>query len=209
MGQTPASRSVSSSGQPSDIRLKVVALASNTNSFGLRGVTLISSHGQCWEVASPALHVPRLEEIIEVPRWSSIEEVLTRRGFELIRRLQPDPPPAAIAEVWGEEPTPPALPAPEPPDVDWPPQNTIERLYWEQAGRPDWRTWLAMKWPPPEGVAEVIEERSRVTIVIQAEVAPGTALGRLRQDIYKALRGLASPTRTNDGLAIVTSVKIE
>lgn len=69
---------------------RVIAISTNTNSFGLRGVIVISSTGEAWELCANDLHTPNhgaelTPEVVDgVPQWG-------RLGFETPKRLQMDP----------------------------------------------------------------------------------------------------------------------
>lgn len=88
------------------IPFKIVAVSSNTNSFGLNQIVLVSRTGEGWAVCK-SLYIPE-----ERQRWSHgnvinvpTDETLTDRdwhllGVEIPRRLSPDAPPKALREIW-------------------------------------------------------------------------------------------------------------
>lgn len=77
------------------MQFKVAAVTENTNSFGLRGMVLISSDGTAYEVAANHLNVKNPGDVVSVPfpiNWAKL-------GYELPRQL-PKAPPEVIREVW-------------------------------------------------------------------------------------------------------------
>lgn len=84
------------------MRLKVASVASNTNSFGLRGMILISEDGQAWEVAANYINEKKKGDVIATTIDRAGEPTFNGFGFELPRRLQPDPPVGVVREIWGQ-----------------------------------------------------------------------------------------------------------
>jgi len=81
------------------VQLKVVAVSSNHNSFGLRNMILIGDNGQGWQAAANDLNVKPRNAILTVPDGQSIPTFLTLQSFEIPRQLA-DPPAELLAEVW-------------------------------------------------------------------------------------------------------------
>lgn len=83
------------------VQLKVVAVSSNHNSFGLRNMIFIGNNGQAWEAAANSLNVKEKGTVLTVPEDQSIPTFLVKQSFELARQLTPSPPPKLMKEVWG------------------------------------------------------------------------------------------------------------
>ena len=83
------------------MELRVVAVSTNHNSFGLRAVVFVARDGQAFEVAADDLHLPRVGDVLAVPTRPGLGLDWGGLGFELPRRLEPDPPPEVVREVWG------------------------------------------------------------------------------------------------------------
>jgi hypothetical protein len=83
-------------------RLKVACVSTNTNSFGLRGSIFVSDDGRGYEAAANDLNLKPEGAVTTVPAGVTVENHLTALGYELPRRLDPDPPPGAVREVWGQ-----------------------------------------------------------------------------------------------------------
>lgn len=83
------------------IRLKVLAASSNCNSFGLRGMVLIGDNGQGWEAAANDINLRTKGTILRVPDKGDIGLHLSQFGFEIAKRLHPDPPAEVVREVFG------------------------------------------------------------------------------------------------------------
>lgn len=77
---------------------RVAAVSTNTNSFGLRGIVVVSRTGEAWQLGGNDLHKPRVGDELSpevgngVPRWGKL-------GFEIPERL-PDAPMDVISVVW-------------------------------------------------------------------------------------------------------------
>mgnify|MGYP007013281602 CR=1 FL=1 len=84
------------------VRLKVVTVSVNHNSFGLKNMIMISDHGQGWQAAANDLNLRKEGTILEVPEDMDISTFLTRQGFEIPQRFAKDPNKKLMAEVWGE-----------------------------------------------------------------------------------------------------------
>lgn len=80
---------------------RVVSVSSNTNSFGLHGVILISRLGNAWEVGANAINVPKQNDTFGARIHADGNPNFTKFGFEIPRRL-PDVPPHIVSQVWGE-----------------------------------------------------------------------------------------------------------
>lgn len=83
-------------GQGHTKNFKVVAVSTNTNSFGLYGVILMSQDGEAWRAAHGQLELPQQGDTIKIDlgAWGA-------SGFEIPEKLPP-PPPEVLAQVWGE-----------------------------------------------------------------------------------------------------------
>lgn len=84
------------------MKLKVVSVSSNHNSFGLRGMILISDNGQGWEAAANDLNVKAKGDVVNVRTLDNGEPDFSGLGFEIPHRLNPDPPAKLMKEVWGK-----------------------------------------------------------------------------------------------------------
>lgn len=84
------------------MRLKVIAVSSNHNSFGLRSMILISDNGQGWQALANDLNVKAKGTVFEIPEDQSVSTFLCLQSFECTRRLDPDPPRKLTQEVWGK-----------------------------------------------------------------------------------------------------------
>ena len=82
------------------MKAKVVALSSNRNSFGLRGMVLVTSNGQGWEVAANNINERPVGSIFNVPQDDAGEPIFAGLGFEIPRRLDPDPPAKLVKEAF-------------------------------------------------------------------------------------------------------------
>lgn len=79
---------------------KVVAVSSNRNSFGLKGVVLVARDGQAFEVGSNNLHLPQRGDVLVVPTKPGIGLDWGSLGFEIPRALDPPAPPDVVQQVW-------------------------------------------------------------------------------------------------------------
>ncbi len=84
------------------VQLKVVAVSSNLNSFGLRNMVFVGNNGQGWEAAANELNVKEKGDVLTIPEGQSITTFLVSQSFELVRHLTPSPPPEVMEEVWGK-----------------------------------------------------------------------------------------------------------
>jgi len=75
---------------------KVVAVSSNTNSFGLYGVIMIAQDGEAWKAAHGQLGLPKQGDtlLIDPTAWGA-------SGFEIPEKL-PQPPAEVVSEAWGK-----------------------------------------------------------------------------------------------------------
>lgn len=78
---------------------KVAAVSSNTNSFGLKQMIVMTADGDTWKVHANQLNVREVGELIEVsvtddrPQWELL-------GFEIPSHVGEKAPEAIIKEVW-------------------------------------------------------------------------------------------------------------
>ena len=84
------------------IQLKVVAVSSNYNSFGLRNMVFVTDHGQGWQAAANDINVLKRGDIILVPSDGDIGLHLTGFNFEIPSRLTPDPSVELVREAFPE-----------------------------------------------------------------------------------------------------------
>ena len=82
---------------------RVASVSDNTNSFGLTGMVLIAKSGEAWEVGASSLAVKKKGEDLTVPIEPNGDLDWASRGLEIARRLQPDCPPKALAEIFQKE----------------------------------------------------------------------------------------------------------
>lgn len=84
------------------ITFKVVAVSSNRNSFGLKGVVLMARDGRAFQVGASAPHVPERGEVIVI----LFVDQKNDRGLNFVARCYEIPeelpiaPEAVVAEVW-------------------------------------------------------------------------------------------------------------
>lgn len=83
------------------MKLKVVAISSNTNSFGLYRINLISDTGEGYAALANSLNKPGPGAEIDVGD-APVLDMLIGCNWECPKRLKPDPPPALVKEVWGK-----------------------------------------------------------------------------------------------------------
>ena len=82
------------------MKLKVVAVSSNTNSFGLRQMLLFSEDGKAYKACANSLNFRSKGFVLELPTNDpsmTTEDHLVRMSFELVERLHPDPPKKIVA----------------------------------------------------------------------------------------------------------------
>jgi hypothetical protein len=84
------------------IRWKVISVSRNYNAFGLRGMVLIGDNGQGWEVAANDINIKAVGDILCGPDRGDAGMYFTSLGFEIPRRLRPDPPAAVVEELFAE-----------------------------------------------------------------------------------------------------------
>lgn len=75
------------------MQLTVIAVSSNTNSFGLRSVIFAGPAREAWEGLANYLNAPTVGAVLSVPEGQDVVTFLTRRSLECVRRL-PDLPKA-------------------------------------------------------------------------------------------------------------------
>jgi hypothetical protein len=79
------------------MQFKVVAISSNTNSFGLHNVVLMSKSGEAWQVYSSDFHLPTRGQVFDFPNQNIGE--LVSHGWECPTQL-PKAPKEVVKEVW-------------------------------------------------------------------------------------------------------------
>ena len=82
-------------------KLKVVAVSTNQNSFGLRNMVMIGDAGTGWSAAANDLSVKPKDTVLAVPDDQDVLTFLTLQSFEIPQKLHPNPPAELMAEVWG------------------------------------------------------------------------------------------------------------
>jgi hypothetical protein len=80
-------------------KLKVVAVSTNRNSFGLRRMVMIGDNGQGWGASANDLNLHKEGEVIEVSA-DDIGMELAKLNFELPTQLI-DPPASLVQKIWG------------------------------------------------------------------------------------------------------------
>lgn len=81
----------------------VMAVSQNTNSFGLRGMVVMSSDGEMWEVLANHPDVKPKGAVLSIPKDRDIPTQMTLLGFECPRRLNPEGsaiPAAKVKRLW-------------------------------------------------------------------------------------------------------------
>lgn len=87
--------------KPTPVQLKVVAVSSNTNSFGLYNQIFFTSDGKAYQASANEINVLKRHDVLTVPdnTENAILNFFVTRGFELGEQLS-TPPLAAIKEVF-------------------------------------------------------------------------------------------------------------
>ena len=86
------------------VRVKVVAVSDNANTFGLHGVVIMTRAGKAWEIGVSIseldrTHGPRKGREYDLEITDGMPARIDRFCFEIPREL-PDAPEAVIKEVW-------------------------------------------------------------------------------------------------------------
>lgn len=81
------------------MQVKIAAVSSNTNSFGLRNHIFISRTGEAFQGCANNLNGIQRGSVIMLDAAYPLG-TLVRLGFELAERLSPDPPMSLVALVW-------------------------------------------------------------------------------------------------------------
>jgi len=87
------------------LELVVATVSDNRNSFGLRGMVLISRDGSVWQVATSYLHAQEVGMVVRVPVVDGTCQFASL-GWELPEKL-PDAPKDVVEAVWASVPAPP------------------------------------------------------------------------------------------------------
>jgi len=94
---------------PTEEEFCVAAISENTNSFGLRGMVLMSEIGTTYQVGANSLHLKEIGDKITIPcEWNEcdaegipqVSHNFYTLGYEIPTRL-PNAPQNVIKEVWG------------------------------------------------------------------------------------------------------------
>lgn len=83
------------------IRLKVVAVSKNTNSFGLRGMVIVGDNGKGYEAAANELNVKKEGVEFEIASHIDPLDHFVTLGFELGRELNA-PPKVLVEKLFGK-----------------------------------------------------------------------------------------------------------
>ena len=78
---------------------RVAAVSTNTNSFGLWGVVVVSRSGEAWQLGGNDLHKPEVGSEL-APEIKSGVPCWGRLGYEIPERLHPNAPEDVISLVW-------------------------------------------------------------------------------------------------------------
>lgn len=81
-------------------KFRVASVSSNANSFGLRGMIVMTEGGEAWEVAANHINLREKGADFRVPVGPESEPDWAAMGFEIPHRL-PHVPPAVLKEVFG------------------------------------------------------------------------------------------------------------
>lgn len=80
---------------------KIVTVSSNTNSFGLYGVVILSKTGKAFEIGMGSINEPaKGQALIGELTLSGDLVAIKGKSYEIPRKLSP-PPAEVILEVWG------------------------------------------------------------------------------------------------------------
>ena len=91
------------------IRLRIEAISSNTNAFGLRSMILFGENGQVYQALSNELNLRPIHDVLEIGTENFFNEesaartYLIRSGYECIKRL-PDAPQNVVDAVFNNLP---------------------------------------------------------------------------------------------------------
>ena len=92
------------------MRVKVVSISSNTNSFGLRGHILVARDGAAFEGGLNHLHNLTVGQTINLDVKTDLPldrfpalTAMAGYGFEIPRRLPHDAPPGVLKKIWGNQ----------------------------------------------------------------------------------------------------------
>ena len=69
------------------IQLRVLAVSTNHNAFGVRNMILIGDNGKGWQAAANDLNVKKTGDVIVVPDTGNVTEHLARMQFEIPSEL--------------------------------------------------------------------------------------------------------------------------
>ena len=89
------------------VEFKVVAVTSNTNSFGLKQCILVARNGLAYKACANSLNMPEQGSVITIPYAGGSGDIgdapitlsFAQKGFEIPER-QEDAPREAVAEIW-------------------------------------------------------------------------------------------------------------
>ncbi len=81
-------------------RLKVVAVSTNANSFGLKQMVMIGNNKKGYEACANAINLLQQGDVIVVPDNQDPIDRFIELGFELGRELSPPPSDALVNETF-------------------------------------------------------------------------------------------------------------
>jgi hypothetical protein len=82
------------------MKLKVISVSANMNSFGLVQMVLVGDNGQGWKALANAINAKPKDTIINVS--GDVGNALSKCGFECPQRLHPDVPDDVMQKIWGD-----------------------------------------------------------------------------------------------------------
>ena len=87
------------------VDFKVIAVSSNTNSFGLKQCVLVARNGLAYKACANSLNIPKKGDIVTIPYIAGDEGLndatlnFAAKSFEIPERII-DAPQDVIDEVW-------------------------------------------------------------------------------------------------------------
>lgn len=82
------------------MNLKVLAVSTNTNSFGYYEVQLIDNDGTGWRALCPDLHKPQIGHSYNVNDAMTVADALLPRGFASVEQVARVVPAAILQHAW-------------------------------------------------------------------------------------------------------------
>jgi len=89
------------------VEFKVIAITSNTNSFGLRQCVLVAKNGLAYKACANSINMPKQGSVITIPYQGGSGDIgdapitlsFAHKGFEIPERIE-DAPREVIDEFW-------------------------------------------------------------------------------------------------------------